>query len=150
MDDADIHAAFVLLVLFSVAGGLFRAWENTRPKCPQCGKANTVQRLNFVSEEDRKAFYAYDDDGKVETFVDCKKCGHRYIQPYELPQAEAMRSPNPFAAAIQILKLLAVQNPFAPSELKGWKLYAHRLWQWWFWFCLLYLIYIYLQLPSTS
>ena len=147
MDDADIHAAFVLLVLFSVVWTLGRSWGNTREKCPQCGKANTVQRLNFVSEEDRKAFYAYDDDGKVETFVDCKKCGHRYVQTYVLPQATASESRNPFTIPKQFLKLLEDLDvyPFGPSELKGWKLYAHRLWQWWVCFGLLYLFYLLLQ-----
>ena len=147
MDDADIHAAFVLLVLFSVVWTLGRSWGNTREKCPQCGKANKVQRLNFVSEEDRKAFYAYDDDGKVETFVDCKKCGHRYVQTYVLPQATASESRNPFTIPKQFLKLLEDLDvyPFGPSELKGWKLYAHRLWQWWVCFGLLYLSYLLLQ-----
>ena len=155
MDDADIHAAFVLLVLFSVVWTLGRNWGNTREKSPQCGKANTVQRLNFVSEEDRKAFYAYDDDGKVETFIDCKKCGHRYVQTYVLPQATAMESRNPFTA-FKGRNTFTIPNPlmfleahdlypFGPSELKGWKLYAHRLWQWWVCFGLLYLIYLLLQ-----
>ena len=87
MDDADIHAAFVLLVLFSVVWTFARSSGNTRPKCPQCGTVNKVQRLNFVSQADRKAFYAYDATKEIKVFVDCEKCGQRYIQPYELPQA---------------------------------------------------------------
>ena len=96
MDETDfyvlaaIFAPFIWGLWRAFAPVVSRSWlalGNHGPKCPKCGTANTVQRLNFVSEEDRKTFYAYDDDGEVETFVDCKKCGHRYVQTYVLPQA---------------------------------------------------------------
>ena len=86
MDESEIYIAIFMLFIAVIVGWSL-AFDNHGPKCPKCGTANTVQRLNFVSEEDRKTFYAYDDDGEVETFVDCKKCGHRYVQTYVLPQA---------------------------------------------------------------
>ena len=96
MDETDFYVLAAIFAPFiwglwrafaPVVSRLWLALGNHGSKCPKCGTANTVQRLNFVSEEDRKTFYAYDDDGEVETFVDCKKCGHRYVQTYVLPQA---------------------------------------------------------------
>jgi hypothetical protein len=94
MDETYIYVAVVILVMIPVV------WVTVRylppppdpRKCPKCDTANTVQRLNFVSEEDRKAFYAYDATKEIKVFVDCEKCGQRYIQPYELPQP--VRSPG--------------------------------------------------------
>ena len=94
MDETDfyvlaaIFAPFIWGLWRAFAPVVSRSWlalGNHGPKCPKCGTANTVQRLNFVSEEDRKAFYAHNVK-TVETFVDCKKCGHRYAQTYVLPQ----------------------------------------------------------------
>ena len=87
MDEIGIYIAILMLFMAVIVMPLLFAFGNHGPKCPKCGTPNTVQRLNFVSEEDRKTFYAYDDDGEVETFVDCKKCGHRYVHTYVLPQA---------------------------------------------------------------
>ena len=80
MDEIEIYIAILMLFMAVIVMPLLFAFGNHGPKCPKCGTPNTVQRLNFVSEEDRKAFYAHDTGRKIETFVDCKKCGHRYVQ----------------------------------------------------------------------
>ena len=85
MDESEIYIAIFMLFM-AVIVGLSLAFDDRGPKCPKCGTANTVQRLNFVSDEDRKAFYAHDTGRKIETFVDCKKCGHRYVQTLVLEE----------------------------------------------------------------
>ena len=98
MDETYIYVAVVILVMIPVVWVTVRYLPPLPPplpdprKCPKCDTVNKVQRLNFVSQADRKAFYAYDATKEIKVFVDCEKCGQRYIQPYELPQP--VRSPG--------------------------------------------------------
>ena len=95
MDETYIYVAVVILVMIPVVWVTVRYLPPPPPeprKCPKCDTVNKVQRLNFVSQADRKAFYAYDATKEIKVFVDCEKCGQRYIQPYELPQP--VRSPG--------------------------------------------------------
>ena len=53
--------------------------------CPNCGyRWNTLQRLDFATEDDRNNFYQVATGAKISLKISCKKCGTKFIKTYPI------------------------------------------------------------------
>ena len=85
MDDLIIPILLVIVGLF---------WFISVKGCPKCGyKWNRLQKLNFVSEEDRRNFYSNKAGSKISVKINCKRCKAVYVKAYPITQLLGNGSP---------------------------------------------------------